>query len=187
MRRGSRVVEALCLRSTGCEGSLTFTAALMSFTAAIRGGGPPPHITRVGHNALSLPAPAPSGPHEANATPAECSQSVSATAWPSANPVRRSMSAENRHATNEAEQTLRSSIGDAQQLSQTARLPPGCHAPLCERIAQHAVSADALRAWTVAAGAAIDDVGDAHAAQAGGSTRDELKARSSALTSMRAA
>ena len=76
-----------------------------------------------------------------------------------------------------AEPMLHSGTASAAHPLQTVRPPPGCQAPLFERPAQHVVAADALRAWRQSAITAIEAVGDAHAAQDGGSTAGELKAR----------
>ena len=138
---------------------------------------PQPGIAR--HAQPMLPAPALMPLRQAKLGPASRWQSVSATASAAASTVSRQclQSAASLDNSDAAEHMLESGIVSVARTSQAVRPPPGCQAPLCERPTQHTASADALRAWSAAAITAIEDIGDQHAAQGGGSTQDELKAR----------
>ena len=104
------------------------------------------------------------------------SQQASFTGTPACEPLFSLQNAVRPDPSEMAKPMLHSGTGSAAQPMQTVRPPPGCQAPLCERHAQHVVAADALRAWRQSAISAIEEVGDAHAAQDGGSTSRELKA-----------
>ena len=173
MRCGGKLVCAYWLRST-----TNFASSILSLVlrkSGMSGVAVPPQLT------MGLRAP----PHlHAPSQPRLCKprlarwQSTIATATAAASTDSRPLSADSQKRSDAAEQMLHSSSTGAAQPSEAVRPPPGCQAPLCERPAQHTASADALRTWRTAAIAALDEVGDAHAAQGGGSTRDELKASS---------
>jgi len=177
MRRGCGLVYAHHLTST--ERVFFSIVALLSNKSAMGAAAVPPQLAMARHAPPMLPAPALMPLRQAKLGPAARWQSVSATtpAAAASTVSRHSQAADSLATSDAAERMLQSGMTSAAQTSQAVRPPPGCQVPLCERPAQHTASADALRAWLAAAVAAIDDIGDQHAAQGGGSTRDELKAR----------
>ncbi len=175
MRRACSLVYAHFLRTSDRVASSI--CALLSGKVAMGAFTVPPQVVITQHAPPLLPAPVPPVPRRCQLEPASRWRSASATASAAASINDRPTSLQGLDTSDPAEQMLHSGSAIAAQPSRAVRPPPGCRAPLCERLAQHAASADALRAWRAAAAAAIDEVGDAHAAEGGGSTRDELKAR----------
>ena len=170
MRHSAKLVTRLRPRCPILE-----VPGVSSFAADM--GVAAPHYSCTAH--LSLPSRPPCTPHRGEAQPRHRpgAQLASVTSATGNGPLLRLQHAVRQDACGMAEPMLHSGTASAAQPLQHVRPPPGCQAPLCERPAQHVVAADALRAWRQSAIAAVEEVGDAHAAQDGGSTARELKAR----------
>jgi hypothetical protein len=181
MRHIGKLASIVRLKCPTCDDH-SVLAAMFSFATDMSGGAPlGPH--------QSLPRTNPTRPppltfrrYDAGQRQSTHAQPASIAGTPARDPLISLQDAVRPDPSGMAEPRQHSGAASAAQPWRTVRPPPGCQAPLCERHAQHVVAADALRAWRQSALAAIEEVGDAHAAQDGGSTSRELKARPAAAS-----